>query len=50
MCFTIFSLRLSIKLTFSIAAYPVLYCCTLHDITVDIFCIQLNKIIWTACA
>ena len=32
----IFGLRLSIVLTFSIAAYQVWFCCTLHDFTVDI--------------
>ena len=44
--FTIFGLRSSIILTFSIAAYLVWIRCTFHDATVDIFCIQLNKIIW----
>ena len=48
--FTIFSLSLSIILTFLIAAYPVRYRCTLHDVTVDIFCIQLNEIIRTTYA
>ena len=33
---TIFGLRSSIVLTFSIAAYPVWFRCTLHDVTVDI--------------
>ena len=44
--FTFFGLRSSIILTFSIAAYLVWIRCTFHDATVDIFCIQLNKIIW----
>ena len=33
---TISGLRLSIVLTLSIAAYPVWFCCMLHDVEVDI--------------
>ena len=44
--FTIFGLRSPIILTFSIAEYLVWIRCTLHGVTVDIFCIQLNKIFW----
>ena len=44
LCTNHFGLRSSIVLTFLIAAYPVWFRCTFHDVTVDISAHKMNKI------